>query len=771
MKRPYGLQQWSGIVAGLYGIALTIAGALLINAGGSSYFALAGAGTVAAAVLAFYRRKEALPVYAAVFAATVIWNVYEAGFAFWSLAPRLASPAAVGVLLMLPRVRRSHFNVRTSRRLAIAAGLAGLILAGFLISQRISHSETEAAPLAAALSETDWPSFANGNDGMRFAQPTQITPANVRNLEVAWIYRTGEDPHNLANPRNLPAFEATPLKIGDMLYLCTPRNQVIALDAETGKERWRHNPGTDVSGSSYLLACRGVSYAYTGGEDCPRRIIAGTVDGRLIALDARNGRLCKGFGTNGSISLLRNLGPMQTGFYGVTSAPLIANGVIVVGGQIFDNISTDMPSGVIRGFDVRTGEQLWAFDTGAEQPTSRGQPPADKIYTRGSPNSWAPLSADEALNMVYVPTGNSSTDLFGGKRTPEMNRYASSVLAIDLKTGDLRWSFQVVHHDLWDYDVPAQPILTDFPISGATIPALIQPTKRGDLFVLDRRTGKPITAVEERPVPQGGVHGETLSPTQPMSTGMPFLGSTRRTEASMWGITPFDQIWCRIKFLKTRYDGPYTPPSLQGSLQSPNQTGASSWGRVSIDAQRKILVANTINLDSIVQLIPRKDADRMKAAGQKIGFPQNGTPYAATNTQFLSPLGLPCNAPPWGEIRAIDLASKKTLWKKPFGTTRNRLPLPIALPMGLPSVGGPLTTATGLAFIGAADDGYFRAFETRTGKELWRARLPAGGQAAPMTYVSSTGRQFVVIAAGGDRRLGTQLGDYVVAYALPDPRR
>ena len=759
--------RWLSALVVVYGLLLTCAGAMLLSAGGTPYFAFAGLGTVLSGVWNWRGSRAGLAVYAVVLMATLVWAVGEAGWAFWLLGPRLAAPAVVGLLLLAPWLQ---WRAVLPKAAVVAGGIGAVaLLAGGAMWLRSAADGGAGVPSFAPAAETQWRSFANGNDGRRFAEAGQITPDNVAGLEVAWIYRSGEDPAKLGNPRNLPVFEATPLKVGPTLYLCTPRNRVIAIDAQTGVERWSYDPHTDTSGSSYLLACRGVSYAQTPQSSvCPQRIIAATGDGRLLALHALTGIPCADFGGTGQRSLRRNLGKVESGFYGVTSAPLVANGVIVTGSMVLDNQAVDVPSGVIRGFDVVTARQLWAFDTGAETPTTRGEPSQDHIYTRGSPNAWAPFSADEALGLVFVPTGNASPDYFGAQRSPAMERHASSLLALDLRSGELRWAFQTVHHDVWDFDVSAQPILAEWGGAHGAVPAVIQATKRGDIFVLDRRTGKPLAAVEERPVPQGVVKEERLAATQPMSTGIPFLGPKPRTEAAMWGVTPFDQIWCRYTYRKLRYDGPFTPPTVQGTLQSPNQTGASSWGRLSLDPVRGLLIANTINLDSIVKLIPRGEADRLRAAGKPAGFPQSGTPYGVSNTQFVSPLGLPCNAPPWGELRAIDLKTGSTAWQQPFGTTANRLPLHIELPLGLPSVGGPLTTKTGLTFIGAADDGYFRAYETRTGKLLRQFALPAGGQAAPMTYVSAQGRQYVVIAAGGDRRMGTRLGDYVMAFALPE---
>lgn len=759
---------WIGISVAGYGLLLAAAGAWLVTAGGSYYYILAGIGTICAGVMLGRNPPVACTIYAAVLGGTGIWAVAEAGLAPWLIAPRLGAPLVVGIVLLSPWIislRRRH------KRLSLGIGAVAMVAAGILVTWLNADLLALETDFVAKDRETDWRHFAGENDGQRFADIQQITPDNVGQLRLAWMFRTGEDPMERENPRNLPSFQATPIKIGQSLYFCTPRNQVIAVDANTGKERWRHDPHTNVQGDSYLLACRGVSYyesPHALGQ-CKRRIIAATLDARLLALDADTGKPCAGFGRNGTVSLLENLGETLPGHYSVTSAPLIAGGAIIIGAQVFDNQSVDMPSGVIRAYEAETGRQRWAFDTGADVSDRAGVPAPDTIYTRGSPNAWAPFSADEALGLVYVPTGNPSPDFYGPQRSAAMERNGSAILALDLMTGKRSWSFQTVHHDLWDYDVAAQPVLLDFPTANGPVPALIQPTKRGDLFVLDRRAGTPLTRVEERPVPVGGVDPH-VSRTQPMSLEMPFLGPEPRTEASTWGVTPFDQIWCRVRFLNADYAGPFTPPSPRVTLQSPNQTGASSWGRVSIDRAKGILVANTVNLDALVRLVPRDEVQKMADQGRPLHNKQAGTPYGVSIAQFMSPLGIPCIAPPWGEIRAIDLKSRTTIWRKPFGTIRDRLPVPLALPLGMPSVGGPLTTAGGVTFIGAADDGYFRAYQTQTGRELWRVRLPAAAQAAPMTYVSENGRQYVVIAAGGDLRLGTRMGDYLLAFALPNER-
>lgn len=616
---------------------------------------------------------------------------------------------------------------------------------------------------ATAAAATDWPVWGGSLAGTRHVALDQITPANVGQLQPAWVFHTGEDPLHKPDPRNLPAFEATPLKIGETLYLCTPRNQVIALDAETGAERWRFDPKTDTRGH-YLVTCRGVSFADTpAAAECKRRIIAPTLDARLLALDADSGRPCTSFADQGAIHLTEGIGKVDPGTYAVTSAPLIAGGVIVTGALVLDNIAVDMPSGVVRAYDAVSGTLLWAWDAGRAD--------GETGYDRGSPNAWSSFSADETLGLVFLPTGNRSPDYFGGHRTAAEERYNSSVVALDLKTGAVRWSFQTVHHDIWDYDIPAQPVLADFPKDGALVPAVIQPTKQGQIFVLDRRTGEPLTRVEERAVPQGAVAGERTSPTQPFSVEMPSFGPPRITDADLWGLTPFDRAWCRRELGKYRNEGIFTPPSPQGTLVFPNNMGAMSWGSVAVDPDRQVMIVNSSRVGSIVRLLTRAEADAREAKGETLYQPQRGTPYAALIDVFMSPLGIPCTAPPWGRLTAVDLKTRQILWDKPLGTVRDHAPLPLPWELGMPNSGGALLTGSGLVFIGASADAYLRAFDIKTGEKLWQDRLPGGGQATPMSYLSEkSGRQFVVIAAGGHTHLGTKLSDAVVAYALPARR-
>jgi quinoprotein glucose dehydrogenase len=652
---------------------------------------------------------------------------------------------------------------RRPRRLT---GFACALFMATALLADITSAEAAVHPSSAS----EWAQWGHTLAGTRYVPATQIDTHNVGQLKIAWRLHTGDDLSRKQDERNLPAFEATPLKIGDTLYLCTPHNIILAINADTGSERWRFDPKTNTHGH-YLVTCRGVAYydagdaaSEPGREQCRSRILAATLDARLLALDAHSGKQCPSFGDHGSVSLLTGLGHVEPGYYSVTSAPTVVRGLVIIGALVLDNMSTDEPSGVVRAYDIMTGALRWAWDPGTDGPPAA----LGATYSRGSPNAWGPFSADPALGLVYVPTGNRAPDYWGAFRSSAEETYSSAVVALDIDTGQPRWVFQTVHHDLWDYDVASQPVLTDFPTSAGVVPALIQATKTGQLFVLDRRSGRPLTEVIERAVPQAPAPGERLSPTQPFSVGMPSLHPQTLTEEQLWGLTPIDRYGCVREFRKHRHEGLFTPPSLQGTITYPMNLGASSWGSVSIDEEHQILLANTNRLASIVQLIPRAEADRREAAGETLYMPQRNTPYAVTITPFLSALGIPCTPPPWGELTAIDLKTRKVLWRKPLGNTRDLAPLGIERDYGVPNVGGSLVTAGGLTFIAATTDRYLRAYDTATGQELWRSDLPAGGQATPMSYVSeSSGRQFVVIAAGGHEHLGSKLGDSVIAYALP----
>jgi quinoprotein glucose dehydrogenase len=618
-----------------------------------------------------------------------------------------------------------------------------------------------------------WPAWGGDAGGSRHSPLTQITRENVDRLELAWRFRTG-DVADGSRTRGKSAFEATPVLDAGTLYLCSPLGRVFALDAETGRQRWVFDPQVEHA-RHWQLTCRGVALwsdpTRPAGAACRRRVFAATLDGRLLALDADDGAPCRDFGAGGSVDLTRGIGSVLPGEYGVTSPPTPIGDVVAVGALVGDGRRTDAPSGVVRGFDARSGALRWAFD-----PVPPGTPPlppaADGTprYRPGTPNAWSVFSADPARDLLFVPFGNASPDFYGGLRQG-LDHYASSVVALRGSTGEVVWRFQTVHHDLWDYDVSAQPTLIDVVRDGRRLPAVVQATKTGHIFVLDRETGAPLYGVEERPVPQGGGPGETLSPTQPFPTQPRPLHPPGLSPDDAWGLTPWDRWRCRERIAASRSEGIFTPPSLEGSVQFPGVAGGINWGGVAFDPARRVLVANTNRMANVVRLVPR---DQLAAAladngGWRSVQPQAGTPYVTLLDVLVSPLGVPCTKPPWGTLLALELESGRVLWELPFGSTRDLAPFPLWFDWGLPSMGGPIVTASGLVFIGAAMDDYLRAFDVETGALLWKARLPAGGQATPMTYrLRPQGRQFVVIAAGGHGTLGTRLGDQLLAFALPD---
>lgn len=664
------------------------------------------------------------------------------------------------------------------------------------------------ATAAPASPGDDWPVYGGTGYGQRYSALTAITPQNVGNLKLAWTFHTG-DKQEPNDPTETTA-ENVPLKVGDMLYLCTKHDHVVALDAASGTKHWEFDPKIKVSHDNQHLTCRGLLYhdatatatalardaaasttpprpsataldpaltepatpdapattASAASGECARRIILPSIDARLFALDAATGKLCSGFGDSGIVNLAVNMGDLKPGYYMQTSPPAVTRNLIVVGGSINDDESVNNPSGVIRAFDVNDGHLVWSWDMGKMNPNAPLAP--GERYTANTPPAWAPPSVDETLGLVYFPTGNQSPDQLDAGRSPAVDRFSSAVVALDLATGQLRWSFQGAHKDLWDRDMPAQPTLIDLTIAGATVPALVQPTKQGDVYVLDRRTGKPILPVGEMRAPAGHVPGETYAPTQPTSalTFMP----PPLTGKDMWGATPFDQLICRIQFQSFGYEGPYTPPETYKTLTYPANLGIFDWGGVAVDPQRQILIGSPVHMAYVFQLVPRNAPhNNVVTAGDKEHFTENyGAGYAVKMDPFLSPLSVPCQEPPWGMLASADLRTGKIVWMHRNGTTRDRMPgfLPIGFRMGMPGFGGPLITASGVVFYSGSLDDYLRAYDETTGRKLWQARLPAGGQATPMTY-SVNGKQMVVVSAGGHGSAGTPLGDAYVAYALP----
>ncbi|MBN3727393.1 glucose/quinate/shikimate family membrane-bound PQQ-dependent dehydrogenase [Burkholderia sp. Ac-20379] len=830
-----GLTWLFALLAGLY---LLVGGVWLAAIGGSAYYIVAGIVLLVFAWLIRGRRAVALTLYALLLVGTAIWAVGESGFDFWALAPRSGVLVVFGVWLLVLVTRKLN-GARAANGWALTVSLliwAGvLVYANFNDPQELNGTLSAEAPAQTSpipgIADADWPAYGRTQEGTRYSPLKQITPENVKNLQVAWTFRTGDmkgpnDPGEITD-------EVTPLKIGNLLYLCSPHQILFALDAATGKQVWKFDPRLKNDPSFQHVTCRGVSYrdlsadaqsqpatgatpdaaaaasgasaadaaaaassaasatdaaasapaapsapvtaaADTSPGACTRRIYLPVNDGHLYALDAQTGQRCADFGNNGDLDL-QHLQPVTTpGMYEPTSPPIVTDKVIVVAGSVEDNFSTREPSGVIRGFDTRTGKLLWAFDPGAKDPNHI--PGAGEHYTWNSPNSWAPAAYDAKLDIVYLPMGVTTPDIWGGHRTPEQERYASGLLALHASTGKLAWFYQTAHHDLWDMDQPAQPTLADITDkNGNKVPVVYAPAKTGNIFVLDRRTGATVVPAPELPVPQGAAKGDHVSATQPFSD-LTFRPKQKLTDADMWGATMFDQLVCRVMFHRLRYEGTFTPPSEQGTLVFPGNLGMFEWGGIAVDTDRQIAIANPIALPFVSKLIPRGPGNPMepeagaKGSGTESGIqPQYGVPFGVTLNPFLSPLGLPCKQPAWGYVSAIDLKTNQIVWKRRIGTVRDSSPVPLPFRMGMPMLGGPATTAGGVFFIGATADNYIRGYDTNNGKLLWEQRLPAGGQATPMTY-EVNGKQYVVIAAGGHGSFGTKLGDYVIAYALPDSK-
>ncbi|PDT14510.1 membrane-bound PQQ-dependent dehydrogenase, glucose/quinate/shikimate family [Rhizobium sp. J15] len=759
------------IVLALIGLGLAGAGIWLLSLGGSPYYALVGLAYLAGALLLWRRKASGSLIVLLVAIFTVPWALWECGFNFWALFARLMSPLALAGLALL---FAPSLCPTVSRRLSYGGALVAAILfvGGFSLaftphgvirpSADIPAYKTAKGDNAPA----DWTSYGRTTAGDRYSPFDQINRANVSTLDLAWTYRTG---------KSEGADQNTPLQIGDTVYTCTPTNVIAALDADTGKPRWTFDPK---AAAPYWQRCRGLGYykmpaeAQSADGLCNERLVQTTIDARLLEIDSRTGAPCTGFGDNGTVQLSQGMGEVKTGYYFQTSAPLIARNLIVIGGWVTDNQEVGEPSGVIRAFNVVTGELEWAWDLGNPEITKL--PPERQTYTRATPNMWTTAAFDDKLGLIYAPLGNTTPDYYGVNRPAFSDQYNATLVALDVTTGRERWKFQTVHHDIWDYDLPAQPALLDLPDGkGGTVPALLQTTKRGQLFLLNRQTGAPLAEVQEKPVPQqGGAPDEKLSPTQPYSVGMPTIGAERVTEQTAWGLTMFDQLACRIAFRRMRYDGDFTPINTQWTIQQPGNLGGLNWGSVSVDLPNNRVFLNDIRVPSIFTLVPRNDYVDFALTTTAHGpsAPQRGTPYGMNTEMWTSRLRVPCTQPPFGTVTAVDLNTRKIAWQVPAGTAEELGPFKIKtnlpMPMGLPSYAGTSATAGGVVFFAGFQDYYIRAYDAENGSELWKYPLPVGSSATPMTYVSpKTGKQYVLISVGG-APYSKDVGDYVLAFAL-----
>ena len=841
---------YRGIIAVLltvYGAALLVGGAWLVLLGGSWFYGIAGAATVATGLLLLADAPITFALYGLTLLCTFIWAVWEVGLDWWALFPRGAVAVVLGILL-LPFLMRRATAAQPDRRYRasgsvlvtalLVTGAAGIYAAlGDPHDQpgRFADSATTAKgePATDGVPDGDWQAYGRTTYGRRYSPLDQITPANVANLKVAWTYRTGQI--RGAKDPGETTYEVTPLIFNDSMYVCTPFATVIALDPVTGAEKWRFDPQLKQppTKTTQHMTCRGVTYfdgskfpdvgqaqptgssnsetdaarvAASAAEvttkaagvpqnvvagtarpgdpnpqvdrktasagtktspDCVQRLFVPTSDGRLISISARTGTICPGFGgDDGTINLWANMPNVTPGSVYSTSPPVVTDHLIVVGGAVNDNVATTSPSGVIRAFDVFTGDLVWNFDSkkpDALAPIANGQ-----TYSENAPNSWSVSSYDPDLKLIYIPTGNQSPDQYGANRSPEVEKFSSSVLALHADSGKVAWVFQTVHHDLWDMDVPAQPVLLDLTVKGQTVPALVQATKQGEIYVLDRRTGKPVLPVTEEPAPQGAVAGDFAAPTQPVSA-ISFMPKPLR-ESDMWGVTPIDQLLCRIRFHQLDYAGRYTPPSEKGAIIYPGNFGTFNWGSVAVDPARQVMFAMPVYLAFTSQMIRRHDdTSRVVTGNADPVFNENfGADYASKMSAFTSPLGLPCQQPPWGYVSGVDLTTGKTIYQHVNGTVRDLSPIPLPFRMGVPGIGGPIITGGGVAFLSGTLDYYVRGYDLATGAEIWRARLPAGGQATPSTYLGRDGKQYLVVVAGGHGSTGTKAGDSIIAYSLPN---
>ena len=655
-----------------------------------------------------------------------------------------------------------------------------ILLACLIFSASAQEASQDAREVAG------WPEHGGDPGGARFSTLDKINRDNVQDLEVAWRYRTGDGEGPIQDVVSY-GLQGTPILLtaeaGGFLVMCSAFDEVVALNPVNGDVAWSFDPDVDREDRNAQYKCRGVTQ-WTDDrtaveKTCASRIFLATLDQRLIALDSRTGEPCAGFGKSGVVSITpfieAALPATDTAGVRTYMPPVIVSDTVIIGTSVGAKFRrADAPSGAIRAFDVRTGAFKWMFDPVPRNPDDpeAGNWDPDALANTGGGNVWSLMSVDHERDLVFLPTSSASPNYFGGTR-PGDNRYANSVVALKGSTGELVWHYQVVHHDVWDWDVSSQPMLVDLERDGDSVPVVVQLTKQGFVFVFHRETGEPVFPVEERPVPTDGVLEEVLSPTQPFPTAPPPLTRSGITPDDAWGFTFYDRGVCRQMIEKLRFGEIFTPPTTQGTVIFPGMV--SNWGTGAFDAGRNLLITNPQSLPSLIRLVPNKDVDPVRARLPMAGIPGGppgyiaGTPYAIERgtAQLLSPFGAPCIKPPWYTLTAVDLSQGTIKWTVPLGTVDTLTPVPLPWTLGAPGIGGPIVTAGGLIFIGATSDEKFRAFDIDTGIELWKVELPTAAMATPMTY-EAEGRQFVVIAAGGHHAYYRQkISDYLIAFALP----
>lgn len=784
----------------ILGMTLAWLGVQIVALGGDLYFLVTGLIFCTAGLAGVFGwRWAALNLLTGAVLLTLLWGILEIHALGWmdswpfDLAGRLALPALLLLFFLLtvtlgakaPRVWR-HKSALAGVSLLAVLGVLGLafVATGWERLEEPSSLAFEAAAFPGHNTETEWLAYGGSNLGAAYSPAGLITRGNLQQLEEVWRFQTGDLP---GSDRVFYSAQNTPIYAQGRLYTCSPSNQVFALDPASGELIWRFDPAvrTVDMESLFSAACRAVGFHQAEGSagHCSARVFVATVDSRLIALDAATGSSCTDFGTEGVVNLALGLGLQETGLASSTSGPAVVGDLLIIGQQVSDNQRRDAPSGVVRAYETQTGALRWAWD--AHRQGSAMRPLADdEIFSRGTPNVWNVISGDADAGLVYIGTGNSANDHWGGTRTEDEDRFTSAVVAIAMDSGETVWDFATVMHDLWDYDLGAQPALMDLMIEGSLRRVLIQGTKQGSVFILDAMTGEHLRPTQWRASPQGALPGDWVAESQLQAVSFPnFAGRIGADPETLnyrntWGVAMVDAALCRRKFLRMDYQGIYTPPgdNPHGSLLFPGTVGGINWGGVALDLSRQILITNHSRLPNVVTMHPRAEVEEMPVGlggarpDQDIA-PHWLSPWGVTRPMWLSILDSPCIAPPWGYIAATDLNTGRLLWSQPLGTGFDTGPMGVPtflrIPLGTTNLGGPLATGSGLVFIAAAQDDFFRAFETETGRLLWSARLPAGGQASPMSFIHD-GRQYVVLVAAGHQRLETTVGDYVIAYALSD---